>query len=109
MTSHLHPAISPALASRREYHQRQADAFEQFALYHEQQADALRGSINYPAAKRAQQHAADGRRYRRAVRDQLAAATTLTDWRDELDKRDSSWAARLCHLVEAPRPAVHFA
>lgn len=105
MTSHLHPAINPTSASLREWHQRQADILEQYALKHEQRAAALRSCIDYPKAKLAQQHAAEGRRYRRAVRCHLAAATALTDWRDDIDRKPDSWCHAMQVLYRSTTPA----
>lgn len=105
MTSHLHPAISPAHEAIRAQHLRKAAVFSAAAERNDIWHDVISG--NPRQAELAAEIAARAAKQRRWAAQHLTEAARLTDWRDELDKRDSSWAARLCHLVEAPRTA-HF-
>lgn len=66
---------------------------------HEEEAVALEGTAD--AAHACAQHRAAAARHRRAAAHLISAAAQITDWRDGLDRLDSSWLSRLSHLVSA--------
>lgn len=105
MTSHLHPAISPTVASQREYHQRMADFYEQKALQCEQKAAAFLGCLDARMRGRGQFLASSGRSCRRLVRQHLADATALTDWRDDIDRKPDGWRHAMQVLYRSTTPA----
>lgn len=96
-TSHRHPAISPRHEARRAQWLTQAAVLCHRAERLDLTAEAMRG------ARGGQTLAAECTEWAHELRRQaaqlLASAAQITDWRDDLDRRDNSWHARLSHLV----------